>query len=377
MKLVIYQPRAYYYTGGAEVIALEHAKRLSRLGHEIELLSFTPPTLAPTEQYDASYGFGIKLTSLHVPQRMRMLYSQEPGNSWRRWDEESMQLARIALPYLAAKNDIDAVVSHNLFDSLAVPEGICSIVHLHGYPLQYEYHHSLLAVLPNHYVSVSRQVAYQWDRLSSGIIKSDAVVENGIDTDYFDIDRETQRDIDILYLGRLIGVKGVDCLLRAAEGLKIEFRVVIAGDGPELKNLQMLAKDLGVDNKVEFVGYVTEKQKLDYLKRSRLAVLPSRSKEGVLTTALEAQACGCVVISTIGTSLEELIMDGKTGFLSPPDDPKALSGVIESILLDQKRQIQIGQLARENILSKWTWDEKIKELEGVYRTIISKKEKTH
>lgn len=105
---------------------------------------------------------------------------------------------------------------------------------------------------------------------------------------------------DIIFVGRLLSHKNVDVLLRAVRTLKIKFPKILCrviGVGPELKNLQLLSRELGVDKNVTFHEELSShKEVLGWMKSSKVFVLPS-TREGFGIVVLEANACGLPVIT--------------------------------------------------------------------------------
>jgi glycosyltransferase involved in cell wall biosynthesis len=130
----------------------------------------------------------------------------------------------------------------------------------------------------------------------------------------------------ILFLGRLVPVKGVDRLLRAAAAVDAPLCIRIAGDGPEREKLASLARRLGVD--ATFEGWVAGARKEALLRACDAIVIPSRAMDGLPTVLFEARARALPIIATrAGAIADHLTEDGRA-WLVPPDDPNALAKVI-------------------------------------------------
>jgi glycosyltransferase involved in cell wall biosynthesis len=130
----------------------------------------------------------------------------------------------------------------------------------------------------------------------------------------------------LLFVGRLVSVKGVDVALRALSELDPAYTLTICGDGDEREVLQTLAQRLGIDDRVSFEGWVDHNEIADYARRASLQLVPSRYEPfGIV--ALEAIAAGCPVVASDTGGLPEAV--GKCGVLVPPDDPEALAHGIE------------------------------------------------
>jgi glycosyltransferase involved in cell wall biosynthesis len=133
----------------------------------------------------------------------------------------------------------------------------------------------------------------------------------------------------LLAVSRLTGQKGVDVAIRALPELAADTVLVVLGDGPERAGLQRLARDLGVDRRVFLPGRVPDVAA--WLERARIFVHPARW-EGFGLGVLEAMLAGLPVVASNVSSLPELVADGETGLLVPPEDPTALAHAIAEAL---------------------------------------------
>ncbi len=130
----------------------------------------------------------------------------------------------------------------------------------------------------------------------------------------------------VLTLAQLMHRKGLDVLLRAAAKLRdARLCFAIAGDGPERDALHALARELGLGDRVRFLG--RREDGADLLAACDLFVLPSRA-EGLGVAALEAMGAGRAVIASKVGGLADLVVDGECGLHVPADDVDALAGAI-------------------------------------------------
>lgn len=138
----------------------------------------------------------------------------------------------------------------------------------------------------------------------------------------------------VLFAGRLVAYKGVDVLLRALPGLDVT--AWILGDGPERPRLERLAHRLGVQERVEFLGYRPRDQLRAAMHRASLLVFPSVSRaEAFGVVQIEALASGLPVINTfLPTGVNFVSPHGVTGWTVPPGDPAALRAAIHALLQD-------------------------------------------
>jgi glycosyltransferase involved in cell wall biosynthesis len=133
----------------------------------------------------------------------------------------------------------------------------------------------------------------------------------------------------ILYVGRLVKGKGVECLISAMKRCPEE-RLVVVGDGPERRALELLAKNL---TNVTFVGQVPPAGVSGYLQKARTFVLPSFS-EGSPNVVLEAMAHGVPTIATEVGGIPDLIQHGETGFLTRPGNAEEIAHYIKKLAGD-------------------------------------------
>ena len=168
-----------------------------------------------------------------------------------------------------------------------------------------------------------------------------------------------KKDLDIvyekvvLYVGRIIPVKGIDILIRACQGMDNNVGVYIVG-GVEIEPYSTIAKDLGVTN-LHYIPHV----QLDTLRKYYLAadvfVLPTRGDTWGLVIN-EAMTYGLPVITTKNCVAGlQLIEDGVNGFLIESDDYSSLRNKIELILDDNRMRILMG---KNNIskMKKYTYE---------------------
>jgi glycosyltransferase involved in cell wall biosynthesis len=140
----------------------------------------------------------------------------------------------------------------------------------------------------------------------------------------------------------LVELKGIEYLLRAAAALQHEFpalRVEIAGSGPQRERLEKAVTRSGLGEHVKFLGWIDDLTPV--LPRWDVFVMPSL-EEGFPIAALDAMAAGLPVIATSVGGVPELIEDGKTGWLVPPRDAKALVSRLRPLLSNAELRLSMG-----------------------------------
>jgi len=140
----------------------------------------------------------------------------------------------------------------------------------------------------------------------------------------------------ILYVGSLIERKGVDLLFQALVKLNCEYSLYLAGDGIEKNNLQKLARELKIDDKIHFLGQLNREELLKHYADSDLFVLPTR-EDCFALVILEAICAGLpIVCSKYADGAYDLIEEGKNGFVADPENTELFAASIEKILLNKE-----------------------------------------
>ena len=198
------------------------------------------------------------------------------------------------------------------------------------------------------------------------------VVPVGVDGDVFPIgSSEARRSDQILYVGWINYVKGVDVLLRAMELLKRRgepARLVLAGGAAyrptrlKEEELRRLAISLDLGDRVTFVGHQSHGEVARLMAESAAVVLPSRA-ESFSAVLIEALACGTPVVATASGGPEEIVRDD-VGLLVPPEDPRALADAIVAVLHMPERFPP--EELRRYAVSRFGWEAIVPKIEAEY-----------
>jgi glycosyltransferase involved in cell wall biosynthesis len=165
-----------------------------------------------------------------------------------------------------------------------------------------------------------------------------------------------------VFLGRLVGTKGVRVLIEAAGLLRArhrEFQVRIVGDGPERQELEKLAQDLGVHSHVRFIGYVPAERLEESLVDATAVVMPSLGGEVFGLVAAENMQRGRLVIASDIGALAEVL--GDAGMTFPTGDSEGLARCMESIIADPMLAEEIGQKAIRRVAQLFVADQMVRE----------------
>ena len=183
--------------------------------------------------------------------------------------------------------------------------------------------------------------------------KNHYVIYGGVDTSKF-YPLDSKKENKVLFVGRILPIKGIDILIRAVQKLDADLYVAGTLRNSEKKYFEFL-KSLDTNNKTIFkVNYSQEEIALHY-NSALVTVLPSRT-ETMGLVLLESMACGTPVICTNIGGMPEIVENGKTGFVVPPNDPKALEEKIRYFLDNPDESKRMGMYARKIVLEKYTWD---------------------
>jgi teichuronic acid biosynthesis glycosyltransferase TuaC len=195
------------------------------------------------------------------------------------------------------------------------------------------------------------------------------VVYNGVDTKVFrpaEVARSTRPLI--LSVGDLIPSKGHDVLLRAVAALRSEFpRLVceIVGNGRERDKLTQLARDLGIDDRVSFLGRLSRRQVAERMQHCSVFALPS-SYEALGCVYLEAMACGKPVVGCRGQGIEEIVQSDTNGFLVDQCDVRGLTDVLSRLLRGPDLRRQIAAQAHRTVHQCLTIRQQAENLSRIY-----------
>jgi glycosyltransferase involved in cell wall biosynthesis len=212
------------------------------------------------------------------------------------------------------------------------------------------------------FVSPSRFLAGQLTR--AGIYADRLrVLANFADTE--SVSPKTVPGGPLVCVGRLHETKGVDTAIRAMRLLGRDARLVVAGDGPARSALERLADEVA-PGQVRFTGRLPRHEVLELIGSATALLLPSRWYENQPMTILEAYACGVPVIGSSIGGVPELIVDGATGRLVPPDQPMELASAALAMLREPQAALAMGRNARAMALSRFSIDSHLVALGEIY-----------
>jgi glycosyltransferase involved in cell wall biosynthesis len=226
----------------------------------------------------------------------------------------------------------------------------------------------LVARTADHVVCFSKGMADEFATLVPGTPVT--YIPTGVDLRAF-APKDVPRKRQIIAVGRLVWQKAYDDLLKAFALVIVRFpgyRLVVAGTGPLEQELRQLAKELSLEQHVDWVGSVPQDQLRVMLRESQVFVMSSVS-EGFAKALIEALACGLPVVATDVGGAKEAVIDA--GAVVPAKQPETFAEAICDLLGDEARR----SLAAANAViasQRYDWPVVIRQYEDVYDQVMTR-----
>lgn len=215
------------------------------------------------------------------------------------------------------------------------------------------------------------------DLIERGVFPDDIkVVHCGTDFSLYNKDPNVAKEKEplVVYLGRLKKYKSVDHLLKAFAKIAADFpkaRLVIVGEGDDKTRLLGLTKELGVESRVTYTGFVPKEEKVAWLRKAWVVVCPSL-KEGWGLTNIEANACGTPVVCPDVPGLRDSVEPGKSGLLYEYGQIDQLAGLLKQVLSDVnlRKKLEAGAWEWSR---KFSWDRSAEKMIKLVEEVAAKK----
>ncbi len=358
------------FGGGAEVHLEELLRRLVSYGHEVMLFCSGWKDCAPEETIE-----GVRIIrrgnrynfNLIAPFYLRKIVRREQFDIL---VEDINKIPFYTPLFLKLKT---LVVIPHLFATTVFQEVnivLASYVYLAEKPLVPMYRGRKFNV-------ISESTAE--DIVARGVPEEDvSVIHCGIDREAYAYDPSVKKydRPTILYLGRIKKYKSVQHLISALKIVKQrvpDARLAVVGAGDYLEPLKAQAESMGLADDVEFPGFVSFAEKVERMRRSHVAVLPS-PKEGWGLTNIESNSVGTAVIAANSPGLRDSVSEGVSGFLYPYGDIEALADRLCRLLEDDdlRQKIEQGGLTWAE---GFNWDRAAKKFENLLLEIVGEDSK--
>jgi teichuronic acid biosynthesis glycosyltransferase TuaC len=396
MKILVIShmyPSSFNNTNG--IFVHKQVKALIEQGYEVKVISPVPFAPFPLGMINEKWRAYADIPERAIIEGVEVEYPRyiEFPNSY--FFEYSSYLM-----YLGIRSVVNSIYKDFKFDIIhshvAFPDGFAStlinelykvphVVTIHGQDLQYTIFKNnkcksrVFDVLNkvDKIITVSSKLKNVVKR--EVFFKNVVVINNGIDLrDYIKPMDINEQDINenmiILSVSNLIETKGIDLNIKAISRLVKSYsniRYFIIGDGPEKKKLIKLVESLKLNDYVFFLGRLPHNEVIQYMYKSKVFSLPSW-QEGFGIVYIESMACGKPVIAVKGEGIEDVIIDGKNGFLVKPQNVEDLTEKIDYILGHPSQTSLVAAEGKKNIVENYTWTiNAIKTIE-VYNQILNK-----
>ncbi len=360
--VINWQDRKNPQAGGAEVHLHQIFGRLAAGGHRVRLLvsgwegAAERETLDGLDVHRAGSRHGFPLT---VRRAYRRRFGGEP------FDVVVEDINKLPLyTPLWTRGPVAALVPH-LFGATAFREAwppIAAVVWAAERLMPRVYRDVPVQAISRSTARDLERRGFEGDRIE--------VVYPGVDHETFRPDPGVPRygEPTAAYVGRLKRYKGLHVALRAVEILGargLRLRLLLAGKGDDVGRLRRLARRRGLEDRVEFLGYVSEARKVELLRRAWVNIYPS-PKEGWGITNVEAAACGTPSLASDSPGLRESVAEGTSGFLVPHSDPAAWADRLAELCADQTLRERLARGALEHA-ARFSWDRAAAETEAWLR----------
>ena len=206
--------------------------------------------------------------------------------------------------------------------------------------------------------------------------KKFSVVELGFELDgLLDLPMKEESDvIKIGIVGRLVPVKNHRMLFRVVNlcraGLNLPYKAVVIGDGEMKKELKNYAKELGIEDMVEFRGWI--KDVAEIYRDLDIVVLTSLN-EGTPVSIIEAMAAARPVVATDVGGVRDIVEDGKSGYLVDSGNETDFVKRLTDLVKDSNKREAFGRYGRESVRNRFSKARLMKDMEEVYGFLLSQK----
>lgn len=185
--------------------------------------------------------------------------------------------------------------------------------------------------------------------------------------------RESETSLKLISISNLQEGKGIDLNLQSLalfdqRGFR-DWRYTIVGGGDERPRLERMTAEMGLQERVTFLGHLPHREALAQLRDAEIFLLPSY-REAFGVAYLEAMAAGLLTIGVKGQGPEAFIVDGLTGFLLAPGDAFAITACLESIVQKREQCRAIAVRGRAVVATEFTWQRHAQKLIDVYAEVV-------
>ncbi|MBN1181144.1 MAG: glycosyltransferase [Bacteroidales bacterium] len=205
--------------------------------------------------------------------------------------------------------------------------------------------------------------------------KTVQVIPFGIDTELF-MPQPKSSEKEEFVIGTIKALKevyGISYLIKAFSILVNEYRIpslklILAGLGPEKDNYIKLSRELKVEDRIVFPGFIDPRDVPDVLSTFDIFVAVSL-RESFGVAVIEASACELPVVVSNVDGLPEVVINNETGLLVPPKNPKETADALQSLINDRSKRVMMGKNGRKFVLARYKFDKNLIDLLEAYKAM--------
>jgi glycosyltransferase involved in cell wall biosynthesis len=364
MRLLFWSELFLPDIGGVEIWSAQLIRALQRRGHECAAVACQGPRPMPDKA--AVDGIPVHRFRFHDALLQRDLGA----------------IRKLVVEVAALKRDFQPDVIHintsqpsaMFHEKSAAAVDCATLFTVHEPPILRSPNSLLARLLENADWVVGVSQAMLDDALSivPDIASRSSVIHNAVDeeSEVLPLSRDAP---ELFCVGRLVREKGWDiaiCALQQVREAHPNVRMAIVGDGPERASLQALAVTLGLSQAIRFTGSVRPAEVRRLLQSAFAVLIPSRWREPFGLVALEAAETGRPVVACRVGGLPEIVVDGVTGSLVPPDDSHSFAAAIGDLLANPANAARMGAAARQHKRTKFDYGRFVTSYEQIYSRLM-------
>lgn len=380
MNVAIFASAFYPHTGGVEELVRQLCHEYVQQGiNPIILTNRWPRSLPGYELYEGTPVYRLAMRMPDWNRRVRLVHHLTyPFTRW--------QMLRILRRHRSEIIHVQCASSNGYY-ALAAKEalGLPLVLSVQGERTMdaqgiYDRLPSLSHTLRNLIAGSSAITACSKDTLADleqwwgqPLGSKSSVMYNGIRLDDFERGEPYSHPRPYVFaIGRLVKQKGFDVLIRAFAEAGLESHdLLFAGEGPEHAALCQLVETVGLKSRVHFLGRADRPKAVALFKGCSFFVLPSRMEPfGIVN--LEAMAAGKAIIASRVGGVPEVVLDGETGILVPPEDPAAVAAALRRLANDAHLRERLATNGRRRVL-EFTWPKIARAFHALYSDAVTAK----
>ena len=354
------------HAGGAEVVVDQQATRLARRGHEVTLFTARYPGAARSEKI---HGYKVERHGDRFSVYPRVAHRVRRLGRARKFDVVLEHATGIPW-FTPVWSNVPSsayfyhVIGPTFFQELPPPLAVVGLTAERLGPSIYR--HRRISCLGEGTREGFQRIGYSATDLQT--------IPPGIDHATYTPSGERAAAPTMLLVGRIKRYKRLDIALQALALLRRrvpDARLEIVGPDPDAlwPRLSGLARQLGVDAAVDYLGALPEAQKIERFRRAWVNLVPS-DQEGWGLTVIEAAACATPTVGTDIPGLDDTLVEGTTGLRFRRGDAAHLADRVEELWMDRAAGRRLGQRAAE-FAARFDWEHHVDAVEGLLETVRS------